>query len=103
MGIPDVDPERKEKALEASDESTMTGPTEKDLDSGDISTVGETPETPTENEYPSGIRLVFVLLAIVFSVFLLALDQVSKPNPQISRKVLTLQDDSSYRNPQNHR
>jgi len=83
MGVTDADPERneKEKELGASDESTMTGPTEKEIDSGNISIEGETAEPPAEGEYPSGIRLAFVLLAIVFSVFLLALDQVSKPTP----------------------
>jgi hypothetical protein len=34
-------------------------------------------EVPDEIEYPSGIKLLFIVVALVMSIFLLALDMVS--------------------------
>lgn len=77
MGLPDVvDAEKKEMDVGTSDESTITNPTDKEKEVENTADV-----TP---DYPQGLRLVVVLVAIVFSVFLLALDQVSTENPQLT-------------------
>lgn len=37
----------------------------------------EVSEEPSDEEYPSGIKMVFIVVALVLSVFLLSLDMVS--------------------------
>lgn len=77
MGPLDVDSERKGMDAGPSDESTITARTEKENETGDNTSEERTAESPVTSEYPHGFRLVIVLLAIIFCVLLLALDQVS--------------------------
>lgn len=58
-------------------------------------------EKPTE-EYPSGLRLFLIVGAVIMTVFLISLDQVSSsaqlaPSPPLSRI-----DHRRYSDPQNH-
>ena len=45
---------------------------------------GATDEAQIATEYPHGIRLFLVIVAVVFSVLLVALDQVSNTSVSIS-------------------
>lgn len=68
-----------EKATEATDTETIT----KETDSA---------ETATEDvEYPSAFPLALITMAVMFSVFLSALDQVSLPFKKDIRIRLTQQ------------
>lgn len=53
------------------DTSSISGKTESDTEAA----VKESPE-PSEDEYPSGTKLVFIVVALVLAIFLLALDMV---------------------------
>jgi hypothetical protein len=76
----DFDPEKKEMETGTSDESTITAQAEENKVETDDSTLeGRNNELPA-TEYPHGLRLIIVIMAIIFSVFLLALDQVSSRN-----------------------
>lgn len=61
----------------AKDGSPATPPSEKENEIEVGPKEGETTEDSVTSEYPQGLRLFFLVLAIVFSVFLMALDQVS--------------------------
>lgn len=50
----------------------------------DITSQGATDETQIATEYPHGIRLFFVIVAVLFSVLLVSIDQVSNTSVLVS-------------------
>lgn len=44
-----------------------------------IEEAGETGEAPTTDEYPHGLSLFFIVVAIMLATFIISLDQVSEP------------------------
>lgn len=100
MGELDIDAEKKEMEPGASETSTIQAPIDDDK-GGEVNDekVGED-GAPAEIDYPQGLRLVIVLLAIVFSVFLLALDQVSRHETiKIMNIILTHADHRRHSHP----
>ena len=98
--------ENKERKTRSSEESTINVPIgDKEIETKN-GTDAEQSNEEAEMEYPHGVRLIVLVLAIVFSVFMLALDQVcrsiSTPNLW-EDTLLTVQDNRSNRHPQNHR
>lgn len=69
-----VDDEKKE----ANDEKKVNEKEEAVSDSEE-----PTVEDPNPDEYPSGARLLFIVVALVLSIFLVALDMVSLPSAVI--------------------
>ncbi len=104
MGPSDVESERKEMDAGPSDESTITAMTEKENATGD-NTLEEraAEENSVTSEYPRGFRLAVVIIAIIFCVLLLAVDQVSiESSINFFRRNLTFLDNSRYSNTQNY-
>lgn len=51
-----------------------------------------TADAVDDNEYPTGIKMVFIVIALVMSIFLLALDMVSFPRPPPPRLLRSSRD-----------
>lgn len=73
----------KETEVAASSASTLRGDDEVVQEKVEDSTVDETVEDAgdllNDDEYPSGLKMFFIVLALVLSVFLFSLDLVRNP------------------------
>lgn len=70
-----------------------------------IKVAREVDEAPAADEYPRGLSLFFIVVAIMLATFIISLDQVGDftlYNP-LSIHNLTLLDNCRYCNPKNHR
>ena len=78
----------RENEMEAGDseQSTINAPTKEKEVEGDNAAAEELNDEQPADEYPHGVVLAFIIIAIIFSVFLLALDQVSNKIAQIPPK-----------------
>jgi hypothetical protein len=76
-----VEPEKEKQAVESSTSSTMASSV--NVDDGPATeeekAVGEPPESIME--YPKGIEVLFIMTALVLSITLCSLDQVSSTAP----------------------
>lgn len=77
MASLDLDPERKRSNSGTDVESVPTLQPEQENEKGGSTGQGATDVAQDKTEYPKGIRLIFLLVATIFSVLLVALDQVS--------------------------
>jgi hypothetical protein len=89
----------------------LEGGNETGSQTGNETTEEEPSEEVDESEYPQGARLIFVVVALVLSIFLVSLDLVSPsrrrrhPIPREKKVVVLTEtvDDRRYCDPQNHR
>jgi hypothetical protein len=80
-----VDPEKEKQTVESSTSSTMASSSVNSVDDGPATeekAVGEPPEPVME--YPKGIEVLFIMAALVLSITLCSLDQVSSTAPSFS-------------------
>ncbi len=59
---------------QSPDAGSVAGKTDTDTEAAPEKPLDEEP--PAEDEYPSGTKLVFIVVALVLAIFLLALDMV---------------------------
>jgi hypothetical protein len=75
--------ERKEVAEPASDANTMVEKRENDTENESLQTLeaeGQLPEDQlSPDDYPKGLQFFFILLALILSIFMVALDLVYLP------------------------
>lgn len=81
-----VDPNKNLPTYRATDESTSVtnkeDKAENEKQNGlepPIEEAGEADEAPTTGEYPHGLCLFFIVVAIMLATFIISLDQVSEP------------------------
>lgn len=79
-----VEPEKEKQTVESNTSSTMAPSSVNDVDDGPA-----TEEKPVEPpkpvvEYPKGIEALFIMTALVLSITLCSLDQVSFTAPSFS-------------------
>jgi hypothetical protein len=107
-----VDTKRNLPLYGAADESTSATDKEDEVENvrqngsaPPIEEAREANEAPVADEYPHGLSLFFIVLAIMLATFIISLDQVSDSIPfyNLSVLTLTLPDNCRYCHPQNHR
>lgn len=107
-----LDVERKEFGEPASDANTMVekdeGKVEQDTESESLSArdiEGQVPENElAPSDYPHGLQFFFILLALILSIFMVALDLVGSSWRTTPLHMLTfLPDNRRHCNPQDHR
>ncbi len=94
---PHLEPEKDKQNVEFNDQPTRTSLTVK-AETEKKEVLAEDGGTPTDEEaavaasapqdsadYPSGVKLAFIVVALVLSVFLFSLDQVSLPLEVLAR------------------
>lgn len=107
-----VEPKVKLPVYGAADESTSA--TDKEDEAENVNQNGPAPpieeareanEAPAADEYPHGLSLFFIVLAIMLATFIISLDQVSDSVLfyNLSVHILTMPDNCRYCHPQNHR
>jgi hypothetical protein len=110
----EVDPPKEVPFSAAGDESTLATDKEDKTESESekqnrskpsIEKAGEAAEVSTADEFPHGVSLAFIVLAIMLDTFLISLDQVRYlhfTSNSLWIHILTLLDNCRYRNPENH-
>jgi hypothetical protein len=75
--------ERKEDEEPASDANTMVEKRENDTENESIQTLEAEEQLPEDqlssDDYPKGFQFFFILLALILSIFMVALDLVYTP------------------------
>jgi hypothetical protein len=75
--------ERKEVAEPASDANTMVEKRENDTENESLQTLEAEEQLPEDqlspDDYPKGLQFFFILLALILSIFMVALDLVYLP------------------------
>lgn len=76
---------KAEQALDVSESSTMPDLEKKDVEAGELDTNKGTVKAATlspedSDDYPKGAALIFILIALALSMFLMSLDMVSFPH-----------------------
>ena len=78
-----LDIERKEVEEPASDANTMVEKRENDTENESIQTLEAEVQLPEDqlspDDYPKGLQFFFILLALILSIFMVALDLVYLP------------------------
>jgi MFS transporter, DHA2 family, glioxin efflux transporter len=78
-----LDIERKEVEEPASDANTMVEKRENDTENESIQTLEAEVQLPEDqlspDDYPKGFQFFFILLALILSIFMVALDLVYLP------------------------
>lgn len=80
-----VEPEKEKQTVESNRPSTMASSSVNGVDDGPATeekTVDEPPKPVME--YPKGIEALFIMVALVLSITLCSLDQVSSTAPSFS-------------------
>lgn len=80
-----VEAEKEEQTVESNRPSTVASPSVNDVDDGPA-TEGKAVDEPPKPamEYPKGIEALFIMVALVLSITLCSLDQVSSTAPSFS-------------------
>lgn len=83
-----VEPEKEKQSTESNNEPTTTSPSINDVGNGPIAEEKAVKEPPMPAmEYPRGIEAVFIMVALVLSITLVSLDQVSSTTPRPSKAI----------------
>jgi hypothetical protein len=80
-----VEPEKEKQTVESNTSSTRASSSVNGVDDGPVTeekAVGEPPASVME--YPKGIEVLFIMTALVLSITLCSLDQVSSTAPSFS-------------------
>jgi hypothetical protein len=80
-----VEPEKEKQTVESNTPSTMVFPSVNGVDDGPATEEKAVDEQPKPvMEYPKGIEALFIMVALVLSITLCSLDQVSSTAPGFS-------------------
>lgn len=84
-----VEPEKEKQTVESNTPSTMASLSVKDMDDGPVTEEKALDEPPKPAmEYPKGIEALFIMTALVLSITLCSLDQVSSTTPSLLKSAL---------------
>jgi MFS transporter, DHA2 family, glioxin efflux transporter len=80
-----IEPEKEKRTVEFNTPSTMASSSVNDVDDGPATEEKAADEPPKPvMEYPKGIEALFIMAALVLSITLCSLDQVSSTDPSFS-------------------
>jgi MFS transporter, DHA2 family, glioxin efflux transporter len=92
-----VEPEMEKQTAESNEPSTVASSTINGVEKprspegdGPATEENAVEEPKTSVEYPSGVEVLFIMLALVLSITLISLDQVSSTAPGFSQSRLLL-------------
>ena len=74
LTVPEADHTASSASTLAGDRASIP---EKQADSGDETAKSEIGAEMSDDEYPKGVKMVFIVVALVLGIFLIALDMVS--------------------------
>ena len=84
-----VEPEKEKQTVESNEPSIVASSTVNGVDDGPATEEKAVDEPPKPvMEYPKGIEALFIMVALVLSITLISLDQVSSTAPSFSQSRL---------------
>ena len=90
-----VEPEKEKQTVESNEPSTVASSTVNGVekpefpeDDGPATEEQAVDELQEPVEYPNGVEVLFIMLALVLSITLISLDQVSSTTPSFSQSRL---------------
>lgn len=90
-----VEPEKEKQTVESDEPSTVASSTVNDVeklefpaDDGPATKENAVDEPQEPIGYPSGVEVLFIMLALVLSITLISLDQVSSTAPSFSQSCI---------------